>query len=314
MNVRDIHTINWQLSLNSPGSIVTGMDDVRQCVDVILKTRKGEDPLRPHFGCGLFDWISKPNTAAIPNMKKEILEALRLYEPRITVQKIGHELVNGGVKFGIVYKLPYGDSDFFELSTEGGEVSTGPELSQMILQADYTEGAFRYTISLALGGADVLPPPPVGGFASISDLFAWVTNYWYLYGAWHWLFGQKKVVLYVPSNVAVYGAMSIQSLTNVLSAEIPVLTNSDDERYQIIFNDASNTRIMPYNGDDINTPGQILAFVQTNYGSYGTWSILDSELVLNGSVDLTGFSLTIEVNEPVFTGAYNDGFNPGFEI
>ncbi len=301
------------MSLDYPDSIVTGMNDVKQCVDVILKTRKREDPLRPHFGCGLFDWIDKPSQTAIPNMKKEILDALRQFERRITVQSIRHEILPGNVKFGIIYKLPDGDSDIFELTVSDQGVSTGTEVSQLILQAVYDSDAFRYAIALTLNGASVLPPAPAIGFATIADLFTWVTNYWYLFGAWHWLFAQNKVVLYVPANVAGSGSLIIQSITNVLSAVIPALTNAEDERYQILFNDAEGNRIEPYNENNLNTPGQVLAFVQTFYGSYGTWAIDNNKLVLNGSVDLTDFSLTIEVDTPVFTSSFTEGFKLGFE-
>jgi len=60
---------------------------------VILTTRKGTDPLRPHFGCGVFDYIDKPVNTSIPAMKKEILEALRKFEPRIQVVSITAEFV-----------------------------------------------------------------------------------------------------------------------------------------------------------------------------------------------------------------------------
>lgn len=93
-NINDITTVNWQMSLSAPGLVVEGVEDVKQCIDVVLRTRKGSDPLRPEFGCGIFDYIDAPINKAIPNMKKEILEAIALFETRIEIVSITHEILN----------------------------------------------------------------------------------------------------------------------------------------------------------------------------------------------------------------------------
>lgn len=88
MNLDQINNKNWQLGLGYPGQVVLGGADIKQCIEIILSTRKGSDPLRPHFGCGLFDYIDQPINTAIPAMKKEILSAIAAYEPRVIVTKI----------------------------------------------------------------------------------------------------------------------------------------------------------------------------------------------------------------------------------
>lgn len=93
MNIDNLHTKNWQLGLNTT-NVVVDIDDINQCVKTILLTRKGEDPLRPHFGCGLADYIDKPALASLPKMKKEILEAVAAYEPRVSITKIEHFSIN----------------------------------------------------------------------------------------------------------------------------------------------------------------------------------------------------------------------------
>ena len=104
MQVVDIHTKNWQMSLSEPEAVVLGFDDVQQCISIILSTRKGEDPLRPFFGCDLWQYIDSPIQTAIPNMKKAILEALKKFEPRIKVKKIHHEIKKeNNILFHIVY-------------------------------------------------------------------------------------------------------------------------------------------------------------------------------------------------------------------
>lgn len=299
--------------MSSPDAVVEGVDDVRQCIDTILKTRKGEDPLRPHFGCGLFDWIDKPNTTAIPNMKKEILQAIKTYETRIIVTSVNHEIVLGGVKFVINYKSPDGRSDSFEFeATASGSISGGTTVpATLVLQAVYDDTANRYFLTLELNGSAVSPTPPASGFASISDLMAWVNNNWYIYGTWYWIFGQKKIVLYVPAAVASTGALSILSDVNVLTALISPLTQVDGY-YLISFKDASGQMIQPVNGDTVINKGGILSFVQANYSQYGDWSIDGDLLVLKGSVDLTGCTLSVSEQVAVLP-AFTTGFNLGFQ-
>lgn len=312
MLVGDIHTQNWQMSLDAPDTVVEGVDDIRQCVDTLLKTRKGEDPLRPHFGCGLFDWIDKPNTTAIPNMKKEILDAITTYETRIIVTGITHEFIEGGVKFNINYKSPDGRSGVFEFVA--GQINligsgiTAP--SMLSLSASYSPGAFRYVISLALDGNNALPPIPDGGFDRITNMFAWLKDNWYIYGTWYWLVNQNKIVVYVPSRVALSGTLNIQSRTNVLSASIPAITDPNGY-YFIDFKDNNGQQILPVTDGTINTVESLLSFVAANYGIYGDWTIQDSTLTLNGSVDLTGFTLDIQTE--IFTpSAFTEDFTTGF--
>lgn len=68
------------------------VDDINQSLYLILLTRKGEAPLNPHFGCGLLEHIDRPVNSAVPRMKKEILDAIRKFEPRIEVLSIKAEV------------------------------------------------------------------------------------------------------------------------------------------------------------------------------------------------------------------------------
>jgi phage baseplate assembly protein W len=89
---RDIQASDWQLSTEGVGIVVQGLDDIRQCVNLILLTRKGSDPLRPEFGCDMYLYIDKPINTALPLMKKAMLEAIRQWEPRIDVLGITHDV------------------------------------------------------------------------------------------------------------------------------------------------------------------------------------------------------------------------------
>lgn len=96
MTIKDIHTTEWQMSTDGVGMVAQGLDDVRQCINIILLTRKGSDPLRPEFGCDLYQYIDKPVNTALPQMIKAMLEALSQWEPRVNVLAITHDLNFGG--------------------------------------------------------------------------------------------------------------------------------------------------------------------------------------------------------------------------
>lgn len=75
----------WQLSLDEPFEVVTDIDDIRQCLIVILRTAKGSDPLRPDFGADIYKAIDLPNARVAPLLKKSILDQVAQYEPRVEV-------------------------------------------------------------------------------------------------------------------------------------------------------------------------------------------------------------------------------------
>ena len=88
MLLRDLNTENWTLSIGDNGGAVTDLEEINQCVHVILMTKPGSDPLRPQFGCGLFDFVDRPVNVAVPKMTREIAAALFQWEPRVVVKKI----------------------------------------------------------------------------------------------------------------------------------------------------------------------------------------------------------------------------------
>ena len=63
-----INARNWQLALGQPGDVVSDLDDISQCIRVILTTPKRTDPLRPEFACDLWPYIDRPIDQAIPHI------------------------------------------------------------------------------------------------------------------------------------------------------------------------------------------------------------------------------------------------------
>src|SRR5438445_11988281 len=63
-----------------------GAEDVEEAILIVLSTAIGERRMRPEFGCGIHDYVfalNEPGTHG--DIRHEVLEALRLWEPRIEV-------------------------------------------------------------------------------------------------------------------------------------------------------------------------------------------------------------------------------------
>ena len=82
---------------------------VRESIQVILSTRPGEQLQRPSFGAGLESLLTEPNTVATRSRMHDLIaESLALWEPRIDVEAIAVDLVDGdagAVRVEIAYRL-----------------------------------------------------------------------------------------------------------------------------------------------------------------------------------------------------------------
>ena len=64
-------------------------ESVRQSINIILGTAKGERVMRPDFGCGIYDLVFETNTPSTASKISQVVqEALLLFEPRIDVLNI----------------------------------------------------------------------------------------------------------------------------------------------------------------------------------------------------------------------------------
>lgn len=97
----------WSLSILEPFAVVQGIEDVRQCIDTILKTVPGEVPARPTFGSNIYKYLDEPVNIAGPNIVREIVNALGNWEKRIEVTSVTYEPGDEGQKitFSISWKL-----------------------------------------------------------------------------------------------------------------------------------------------------------------------------------------------------------------
>jgi phage baseplate assembly protein W len=88
ITLADITSADWSLKLNAIGQVVQGIDDIEQCIEIILTTPQGSDLLRPTFGADLWQYIDNPLTVAVPSIVREVSAAISMWEPRVTLQSV----------------------------------------------------------------------------------------------------------------------------------------------------------------------------------------------------------------------------------
>ncbi|HSA05862.1 MAG TPA: GPW/gp25 family protein [Candidatus Gastranaerophilales bacterium] len=101
--LKDIKYADWQPELNKIGSVVEGIDDINQCIAIILTTRKGSVPHRPEFGCDIWKFIDNPVNIAIPNIIREATDAINQWETRIEIESITATINESQVKLQITW-------------------------------------------------------------------------------------------------------------------------------------------------------------------------------------------------------------------
>lgn len=90
--INDIKSVNWQIALSGVGDVAESLQDIRQCIGLIIVTSKGSDPLRPEFGTDIYKLVDKPVNVAAPSIVSEILRGIQLWEPRVKVNKIVYKV------------------------------------------------------------------------------------------------------------------------------------------------------------------------------------------------------------------------------
>jgi hypothetical protein len=95
--LEQISTSDWSMALDTSyggqdgiglGEVVQGLDDVIQCMRIILSTPKGTDPLRPDFACDIFRFLDLPLDLVIPQIVKEVAESIGRFETRAKVLSV----------------------------------------------------------------------------------------------------------------------------------------------------------------------------------------------------------------------------------
>lgn len=109
--INDITATNWQLSLRAPGAVAQGIDDIRQCIQTILTTTQGSDPMRPLFGSVIWKYIDTPVMQGVSSISAEILDSIGKWENRIIIRKLAYDVDGSRIDYAMnVTLLESGES------------------------------------------------------------------------------------------------------------------------------------------------------------------------------------------------------------
>lgn len=272
--LKNISNSVWGLSVVGYGVIVEGVAAIRQRIDLAIRTTKGTDPLRPEFGTNVNKYIDRKTVVAVPNIKREILAALQMWVPEITVISINHSFPNdySNPHFEITYRLADdGLIDRLLLDLREGIATVPDQLSELILQAFFPDNpnSYPYTLTLTRNGSQLFPLPNPSGFASIQALFDWAkTNLFY---AGKWFLLPDKMALYMKADGVKSATLLIETLpVTVFKADFPQLGSGQVYTVSFAANGMAATPAFP---QTFSSPGAVLTWVKSNWSEYANWMI-----------------------------------------
>lgn len=103
--LNEITYIDWQLKLNEIGSVSEGIEDINQCIAIILSTQKGSVPHRPTFGSDILKYVDYPINSAKANIIRETVDAITLWETRVNVDSVSVEIDKTQLKIKVQWSL-----------------------------------------------------------------------------------------------------------------------------------------------------------------------------------------------------------------
>lgn len=106
--VNDIKSLDFQPKKDNIGAVVEGIEDINQCISIILSTPKGSVPHNPEFGSDVYKYIDYPADEAVPNIINESIKAIQRWETRVDVVKITASVEKENVKISVQWKLKTG--------------------------------------------------------------------------------------------------------------------------------------------------------------------------------------------------------------
>lgn len=286
----------WGISVYGYGVIVEGVTAIRQRMDIAIRTSKGTDPLRPEFGSNVYLYVDAPMNIAVPNIKREILECLSIWVPEIIVTGIRSYLRDlANPVFEITFRLVDDSITQTFVYDPGAGTSSNESISEIIVQAfiPANPDGLRYKFQFDKNGAGVMPFPPLQGFLTIAQMFAFMqTNYSYL-GRWFLL--SDRIVCYMKADGVQSASLSISTLADITAfqASFPLLSNG--QFYQILF----TINGVEKQSDLLQTVGDAISWVNANWSQYATWSIQAFVAGLFVGEFSDEFSSEFEVDEPL---------------
>lgn len=107
-NMTDITAADWSPKLGEPGSVVENLDDINQCIKVILETPKGSRAHEPLFGSDVWQFLDQPLAEALPKIVNAVIEAVEEWESRaklVSVVPVTTEVSAGKITLQLEWKL-----------------------------------------------------------------------------------------------------------------------------------------------------------------------------------------------------------------
>ena len=95
--LEDLQTDFWQYSLETAGGVVEGVEDIKQCINILLSTQKGSIPLNPDLGIDIDRYIGLPASESA-ELRGEIINQITTYEPRATITNLVITFGEAGAK------------------------------------------------------------------------------------------------------------------------------------------------------------------------------------------------------------------------
>lgn len=103
--------IAFPLRVDATGSLAftSGAADIEKSMRVIIATAPGERPMRPEFGCRIWDLMFEPiNLTTLGLMESAVREALERWEPRAeptAVEVTVRDMASGAVNIEVQYTI-----------------------------------------------------------------------------------------------------------------------------------------------------------------------------------------------------------------
>lgn len=101
----EIKYVDWQFKLNGIGEVAEGVEDINQCIALILNTPKGSDPHRPTFGSNILKYIDYPVNIAKANIIRETIDAISMWETRVHVNSVLFDVEGSNIKIKVQWTL-----------------------------------------------------------------------------------------------------------------------------------------------------------------------------------------------------------------
>lgn len=119
---REFQGTGWKFPVQTDalGQIVLSQNeqDIKESVEIILMTTRGERVMRPEFGCGIRDLVFEPiNVGTLALIEADIRESLTLFEPRIDVLEVKvysdkEDADQGKLRIEVRYRVRTTNSEF----------------------------------------------------------------------------------------------------------------------------------------------------------------------------------------------------------